>query len=300
MRQVLGCEAGLDLADIAIGEAGVGVDGARQEADAERAPGHETDAEFLAKREDTLFRATPQHRVFALDCAQGQGGMRAAQGLQSHLGQSPVQHFALFHQVLDGAGHVFDGHLRVDPVLVQQVDAVGAQALEHALDGLLDVCRPAVQAGQALAGLEIDVPAELRCDHDPVAERRHAFAEYPLHLVRTVSLGRIVEGEAAVEGSPDDVEHFRPARHRGLVGAAHVLDAEADAGDFQRSKLAAARGRGQCRPAPGNRFGRMGCKRGGQPGCRRPAGSRGGRQGDLVSSSWILRAQMSSRRSPST
>ena len=61
------------------------------------------------------------------------------------------------------------------------------------------------------ARLEIDVPAELGGDHDLVAERRHAFAEDAFDLVRTVSLGRVEEGDAAVERGPDDVEHLGPA-----------------------------------------------------------------------------------------
>ena len=36
-----------------------------------------------------------------------------------------MQHLALGHQVLDRTGHVFDRHLRVHAMLVQQVDAVG-------------------------------------------------------------------------------------------------------------------------------------------------------------------------------
>jgi hypothetical protein len=79
--------------------------------------------------------------------------MRAAQRVRAHLAQAPVQHLALRHQVLDGARDVLDRHLRVDAVLVQQVDAVGAQPLEHAVDGQLDVLRTAVQARAALAGL---------------------------------------------------------------------------------------------------------------------------------------------------
>ena len=54
---------------------------------------------------------------------------------EPHLGQAPVQNLALRHQVLDRAGDVLDRHLRVDPVLVEEVDAVGPKALEHAFDG---------------------------------------------------------------------------------------------------------------------------------------------------------------------
>ena len=123
-----------------------------------------------------------------------------------------MQNLALRHQVLDRAGDVLDRDLRVDAVLVEEIDAIGAKALEHALDDQLDVLRAAVEPRAALAGLQIDVPAELGRDHDLVAERRHAFAEDPFHLVRAVGLGRVEEGDAPVEGRADDVEHLRPGR----------------------------------------------------------------------------------------
>ena len=163
--------------------------------------------------------------------------MGAAQRVQPHLGQAPVQDLAFGHQVLHRTGDILDRHLRVDAVLVEEIDAVGAQALQHALDGQLDTVRAADEPRAPLAGLEIDVPAELRGDHHLVAERLHAFAEDPFHLVGAVGLGRVVEGDATVEGRPDDVDHLGPGRDRRLIGAAHVLDAEADAGDLQRAKL---------------------------------------------------------------
>ena len=99
-----------------------------------------------------------------------------------------MQDLAFGHQVLDRAGDILDRHLRIDPMLVEQVDAVGAQALQHAFDHQLDVIGPAVEAGSALSGLQVDVPAELRGDDDLVAEGRDAFAEDPLDLVRAVGL----------------------------------------------------------------------------------------------------------------
>jgi hypothetical protein len=52
---------------------------------------------------------------------------------------------ALLHQLGDGADGVLDRDLRVDPVLVVQVDVVGAQPAQGALDGGGDVGRAAVQ-----------------------------------------------------------------------------------------------------------------------------------------------------------
>jgi hypothetical protein len=157
----------------------------------------------------------------------------AAQGVRPHLGQAPVQDLALGLQIVDRTGDGLDRDLRIDPVLVEEVDAVGAKALEHPLDGQLDMSRAAVEPRAALAGLEVDVPAELGRDHDLVSEGRDALAEDALDLVGAVRLGRVEEGDAPLEGVPDDAKHLGSARDGGLVGAAHVLDAEPDAGDLQ-------------------------------------------------------------------
>ena len=111
-----------------------------------------------------------------------------------------MQDLTLIHEVLDRAGDILDRHLRVDTVLVEQVDAIGAKALERTLDRELDVFRPAIQARAPLAGLKVDVPAELRGDHDLVAERRDGFAQNPLTLMRAIRFGGVEKRDAAVEG----------------------------------------------------------------------------------------------------
>ena len=46
------------------------------------------------------------------------------------LGETEVQHLPLADELPDRAGHIFDRHGRVDPVLVVEVDAVGSQTRE--------------------------------------------------------------------------------------------------------------------------------------------------------------------------
>jgi len=133
-------------------------------------------------------------------------------------------------------------------VLVEKIDAISAEALEHTLDYPLDVFRAAVESWTALAGFLIDVPAELGCDRDLIPERSYAFAQDSFHLMRPVSLGCVVKGNAPVEGCPNDVEHLRPGGDGLLIGAAHVLDAKSDGRDFQGAEPAPGAGRGlrQC------------------------------------------------------
>ena len=70
-------------------------------------------------------------------------------------------------------------------MLVEQIDGVDLEALERALDDVCDVLRPA---------------AELGCDHDLVAHRRQGFAHEFFVRIRPVRLGRVEEGDAALEG----------------------------------------------------------------------------------------------------
>jgi hypothetical protein len=121
-------------------------------------------------------------------------------------------------------------------VLVEQIDPVGTEALEHALDGQLDVRRAAVESRAALARLEIDVPAELGGDHDFVSERRDPLTEDALDLERAVRLCRVEKGDATVERRTDNGDHLRAVRHRRFILAAHVLDAEPNAGDLERTQ----------------------------------------------------------------
>jgi uncharacterized protein YbjT (DUF2867 family) len=82
-------------------------------------------------------------------------------------------------EFLHGPGDVFDGHVRVDPVLVEQVDPVGAEPCQRGVDGVADVPGPAVQrlAGVALAGGGVDVEAELRRDDHAVADGGERLAD---------------------------------------------------------------------------------------------------------------------------
>jgi hypothetical protein len=76
--------------------------------------------------------------------------VRAADGVHSGLGQSEVTDLARAYQLGHRADGVLDRRVRVDPMLVVQVDVVSAQARQRALDGGADVGRGAVEdAGSA-------------------------------------------------------------------------------------------------------------------------------------------------------
>jgi hypothetical protein len=142
---------------------------------ADRAPRNEADAQLLADRENAVpLRISLDQRVFGLNRRDRVNGMRPADRVRARLGESKVPDLALLDEIPDRARHVFDRHGGVDPVLVVEIDAVGTEALERALDGRLDVLRSAVQA----PGFQVE--AELGRDSDLVADRRERLSDQVL------------------------------------------------------------------------------------------------------------------------
>ena len=119
------------------------------------------------------------------------------------------------NQVLHRAGDVFDRHVRVDAVLIEEIDPIGPEPLQRRLGDLADVRGPAVQAG-LLAVLELE--AELRRDDDLIANRRERFADELFVRERPVHFGGVEERDAAVDGRADDARcpssGWPPARSR--------------------------------------------------------------------------------------
>ena len=77
-------------------------------------------------------RSFPQ-RVFALHCIDRLDCVCATDCLHSCFREAEVLDFALPDQVLHRSRHVFDGHVRIDAVLIEQVDGIDPESLERAL-----------------------------------------------------------------------------------------------------------------------------------------------------------------------
>ena len=125
-------------------------------------------------------------------------GMRPANHLRPCFRQAEVLDLALLNQFLHRAGHIFDGHLGVNAVLIEQIDRVDAESLQRALHGLLDVLRPAVQTRWMGIFVGLEIEPKLRCDHYLVTHRSESFAYNLFIHERTVNLSRIEEGDATL------------------------------------------------------------------------------------------------------
>jgi hypothetical protein len=108
--------ASFGVAEVAALELGVLVDGAGEEALAERAERHEPDPELLEQREDRLLGFAPPQRVLALQRGHRLDSVRTTDRLGAGLGEAEVVDLPLLDELLDGAGDVLDRDVGVHAV----------------------------------------------------------------------------------------------------------------------------------------------------------------------------------------
>ncbi len=121
-----------------------------------------------------------------------------ANGFCAGFREPEMLHLALLDEVLHRTGDFFDGHVRVDAVLIEQVNDVGLEAFERRFSDFLNVRRPTVQSG-LFAGIRINFEAELCGDGHLVTKRRERFADELFVGERAVDFGGIEEGDAAFD-----------------------------------------------------------------------------------------------------
>jgi hypothetical protein len=118
-------------------------------------------------------------------------GVGAADRGGAGFGQADVADLALGHQLSQSAGGVLDRGVRVDPVLVVQVDVVDTEPLQGTFDRSADVSRAAVENTRAATGVRDE--AELRRQHNLVAVALEGLADHLFVGVRAVNLGGVDE-----------------------------------------------------------------------------------------------------------
>src|SRR5713101_7707244 len=106
--------------------------------------------------------------------------------------QAEVLDLALLNQLLHRPGHVFDGNVRINPMLVEQINRADFEPLERGLDDLLDVLRPAVQAALLAA---VTIESELGGDDHLLAKRSEGLAHEFLVRERAIDLGGVEESD---------------------------------------------------------------------------------------------------------
>ena len=90
------------------------------------------------------FRLSPPQRVFALERRHRLHCVRATDRLHARFRKAKVLDLALLNQVLHRSGDIFDRHVGIDAVLIEEVNDVGLEPLQRGFGNFLDVFRPAV------------------------------------------------------------------------------------------------------------------------------------------------------------
>ncbi len=70
--------------------------------------------------------------------------MCATDRLRSCFRKTEVLNLALLNQILHRSRYVFDGHVQINAVLIEQIDDVDLESLERCLSDLLDVLRATI------------------------------------------------------------------------------------------------------------------------------------------------------------
>src|SRR4249919_250042 len=131
-------------------------------------------------------------------------------------------------QVPDSAGDILHWHVGIDAMLVEQVDAIGAQALQRGVRRQADSFRTAVHALRGIAVRK----TKLGGKHYTVSNGCQGLAHKLLVRALAVSFCSVEEGHAALERVADQSDAICLG-YRGPVAVAQAHAAQADGGDFE-------------------------------------------------------------------
>ena len=125
--EVVLVHAGVVAAEVALAEIGARPEAAGQKAPAEWRIGHEADPQLFTNSEDLLLQPTFPQREFRLERRDRMDRMGATNGLRGRLRETEVPDLAGFDELGHCSDRLFDRGVRVDPVLVVEVDVVQAE-----------------------------------------------------------------------------------------------------------------------------------------------------------------------------
>ena len=193
-----------------------------QEAAPERAVGDERDPELADRGEQLGFRIAAPQRVLSLQRRNRMHGVSAANGLRRRFGQAEIPHLAGGHELGHRADRLLDRRVRVDAVLVVDVDGVDAEPLQRRVARLAHVLRPAVDAEErAVLGADV---AELRGEHHLVAAIANGPADQTLVGERAVDVGRVQEIDAEIDRAVNGRDRSLVIGPAVEVGHAHAAE----------------------------------------------------------------------------
>ena len=134
-------------------------------------------AKLFQRGQQLGLRAAPEEGVFALHGGHPLDRVRAANRLNASFGKAKVFNLPFGDEVFNGSGNVFNRHVGVDTVLIEEIDVIGSQPFQASVGHSFDMPRLAVGSWTPLAGFNIDVETELRGNHDLIADWLECFTQ---------------------------------------------------------------------------------------------------------------------------
>jgi hypothetical protein len=122
-------------------------------------------------------------------------------GLCAHLREPDVAHVAGFHQIRDRADGVLDGHVRVAPRRLIEIDVVRLQPLQRVRQRRLHRGRPRIVPEPRAVGPALR--AELHLDERLLPLSGERLAEEHLVVAHPIEVAGVEQRDAGVEGGMD-------------------------------------------------------------------------------------------------
>jgi hypothetical protein len=133
-------------------------------------------------------------------------GMGAADRRRSGFRQAEMAHLALPDQFGHRCDGVFDRRLRIDTVLVIEIDSVDPKPHQARLAGVADIIRSTRHA-EPLTVRAADI-AELRGDHHGRSPPLDGAAHQLLVASNAIHVGGVEEGDAEIDRTMDGGDRF--------------------------------------------------------------------------------------------
>ncbi len=141
----------------------------------------------------------------------------------------------LSDEILDRPGHLLDGDIGIDPMLVEDIDDLCAKPCKRGVADLPYMLRAAVQdraRSGGRSGIHRGVKAELRRNHHPIAHRRQRLPHQLFIGEGTVNFGRVEEGDSPLHRMADQGHHLFFVLGR-TIGKAHSHASKSQGRDLQ-------------------------------------------------------------------
>src|SRR3972149_1984954 len=120
--------------------------------------------------------------------------------------KAEMLHLTRENEIPHRSCHVFNGDVRINTVLVEQIDGLDLEPFQRGVGDLFDVLWPTIQS---LSGsCRLDAKTELGGDHHLTMERYKCFAHKPFVCEWAIGLCRIKERDTAFHSCSDKSYHL--------------------------------------------------------------------------------------------